>query len=182
MRATRTSIAAATLVAAFFVAACTPPPADPPPSDTDHVVEISPAGVSPATLEVEPGDTIKVIGSGFTETGNLGTRPPLMGQPGGVYVVFGRFGSPWKPSEGAGSSARQVIEQLWAMPTSSYNALGGLEGLVEMDGNGGFEVVVTATEAAGTNPQYGIAVYPGSGASNPAEELLAPVSFAAAAS
>ena len=180
MKTRTASIVAAVVVAALGLAACAPPAPTPDPNAPDHVVEVSP-GATPDAIEVSPGDTIEVVGTGFTTTGNLGARPPLAGQPAGVYVTFGRFGDPWKPSEGASSSARQIIEQNWALPTPSYNALGGIAGLVELDGDGGFTVRLTATEASGTNPQYGIGIYPGSGSVNAAEEILVPVEFAGGA-
>lgn len=183
----RVAVAALLLSALGSAAACVPPPpSNPSPTTTtsttvptDIVVEVSP-GSAPGGITVAPGQTVTVVGSGFTTTGNLGTRPPLAGQPAGVYVTFGRFADTWKPSAGAPSSSRQIIEQLWAMPSSSYNALGGLEGLVQMSPSGGFSVTLTPTQAAGSNPNYGIAIYAGSGAVNPAEEIFVPITLAGA--
>lgn len=146
------------------------PPADP-------VISVSPGAGDLPGLTLNQGQTVTINGSGFTETGNLGVRPPFFNTPAGVYVVFGRFAETWKVSDGAPSSARQIIEQVWALPTPSYNQLGGLAGTVEMGPGGTFSITVTVTEADGTNPNYGIAIFPGSGAINPAEEIFIPITL-----
>jgi len=182
MRTSRTrGLLAATMLAMAAVAAACVPPGTPPSTTTttapQHVVVHVSPGATPAPVTVEPGETVTVVGSGFTTTANLGTRPPLAGKPAGVYVTFGRFADTWKPSQGAPSSARQILEQMWALPSASFDALGGIEGLVEMGLGGTFSVELTAAHADGTNPNYGIAIYPGSGSSNPIEELFVPVTL-----
>jgi hypothetical protein len=161
------ALAASTLVA---VAA----PASPAAADGAAIEVSKTTGLDPA------GETVTVTGSGFTTTGNLGTRPPLAGQPAGVYVVFGKFDATWKPSAGAPSSSRRVIEQIWALPQAAYDALNPLGtnpsfALMQPDGSFEVDVPVSLDDRAGA---YGIYVYPGSGAVNAANELAKLVSFA----
>src|SRR5699024_8944856 len=76
------------------------------------------------TTDLDPdGQTITVSGSGFDPNANTGTRPPLAGQPSGIYVVFGDFDTDWKPSDGIASGARRVIEQYWALPEPSFSQM-----------------------------------------------------------
>jgi len=76
------------------------------------------------TTGLDPaGETITVTGSGFDPAANTGTRPPLAGQPTGVYLVFAKVADPWRPSEGAPSSARTVIDQKWVLPAASRAVL-----------------------------------------------------------
>lgn len=135
-----------------------------------------------ATTGLDPeGQTITVTGSGFDPAANVGTRPPLAGQPSGVYVVFGRFADSWRPSQGAPSSARQVITQVWAVPQAAYellNPLGTNPEIVLLHPDGTFTAEVEVREAEGTGA-YAIATYPGSGAVNADQEVLVPVSFGA---
>ena len=143
----------------------------------------TPAIIPSKTTGLVPGETITVIGTGFDPNANTGTRPPLSGQKSGVYIVFGKFADNWKPSAGAPSSARKVISQRWALPTSSYNVMnpnGTNADYVEIDENGRFVAELTVTEdvAAGN---YGFYTYPGSGATNAKQEVAVLASFQAAA-
>ena len=184
---------AALAVAALTVvlAACVPPA--PPTSATTTTSSTVPACVpEPATVSrgnvsltvsqatcLEVGDEVTITGSGYTTTGNLGTRPPLFGQPGGVYVLLGEFGDPWRPSQGAPSTNRRSIVQQWALPASSYAVLAGMgqTGLAQMTPQGDFTTTLTIAEPLGQLPTLGIATYAGSGSVNAGEELLVPVSF-----
>ena len=74
--------------------------AEPPASSSAPSLALS------RTDDLDPGgEVVTVVGTGFDPAAHVGSRPPLAGQPSGVYVVFGRFGDPWRPSEGAPSSA-----------------------------------------------------------------------------
>lgn len=166
----------ARLLAAVIVlagaAACVPP--------TDTPTTGSAITVSPSTEGVAPGSMVTVHGAGFTVTGNLGTRPPFLGQPAGVYVVFGRFTDPWRPSTGASSGSRQIISQVWALPQAQHDLLdptGALPEIVLLRADGAFDAELVLTEAGGSGA-YGIATYAGSGAINSGEELVVPVTFA----
>ena len=179
--------------AALMVAAACIPPA-PAPSTTTSTTSTTVAACvpEPATVSqggvsltvsqatcLEVGDEVTVTGSGYTTTGNLGTRPPLFGQPGGVYVLFGEFGDPWRPSEGAPSTNRRSIVQQWALPAPSYAVLAGMgqSGLVQMAADGSFTTTLTVAAPLGELPTVGIATYAGSGSVNAGEELLVPLSF-----
>lgn len=178
---------AAALALAAVATAC--PPLDPgtptTTSTTTTTVPATPAIVVSATSGVDPaGETLTVTGTGFDPAAHVGTRPPLAGQPSGVYVTFGKFASDWKPSEGAPSSARKILSQVWVLPQASYDALGGAgtPGLALLHADGSFSVEVDAAPSdVSTNNAYGVAVYPGSGAVNPAQELLVPATFAGVA-
>ena len=137
----------------------------------------TPKVVVSRTTDLRFGDVVTVWGSGFDPAANIGTRPPLAGQPAGVYVVFGKFASTWRPSQGAPSSARTVIEQRWALPQASRDLLdpsGTNPAFVTIDQYGRFQATLTlgSSTAAG---DYGVYVYPGSGAVNAAHEVAVPI-------
>lgn len=161
----------AALALTLVAAACAPAP-DVPTTGATLTVSKS-TGLDPA------GEVITVTGTGFTTTGNVGTRPPLLGQPGGVYVVFGRFAEVWQPSANAASGARTIISQHWALFGSSYDAITalGTGETVEVDENGNFTVDIEVSDVAGSNPTIGIATYAGSGSVNSGEEILIPLEF-----
>ncbi|MTV26943.1 hypothetical protein FTX61_16195, partial [Nitriliruptoraceae bacterium ZYF776] len=123
------------------------------------------------------GDTITVTGSGFDPASNTGTRPPLAGQPAGVYVVFGNFADAWQPSTGAASSTRAVAHQRWALPGDPDElpfGLGSNPQYVALQSNGTFEVDLVVEEPAATPggaDGYGVFVYAGGGATNANHEL-----------
>lgn len=138
----------------------------------------TPKVVVSATDDVLFGDTITVSGSGFDPAANIGTRPPLAGQPAGVYVVFGKFADTWRPSQGAPSSARTVVAQKWALPPASRALLdpsGTNPAFVTIDSAGRFQATLTLGSSSATG-NYGVYVYPGSGAVNAAHELAVPIS------
>jgi large repetitive protein len=126
---------------------------------------------------LEVGDVVTVTGSGFTSTGNLGSRPPLAGQPAGVYAVFGEFADPWRPSQGAPSANRKILSQMWAIPAPSYSVLGGASGTVLMAPDGSFTADVTIAASTSTHPTIAFATYGGSGSVNADEELQVLASF-----
>jgi len=146
------------------------PDTTPAPPTSGAAIQVS------KTVGLEAGDVLTITGTGFTPTGNTGTRPPLQGNPAGVYVTFGQFADTWKPSAGAGG--RTIIVQKWAVPESSRQILVGFPWFqdpasfvtIGADGSWTAEITVPAVDASQTN--YGVAVYPGSGASNTGEELL----------
>ncbi|WP_382308368.1 cell wall-binding repeat-containing protein [Herbiconiux sp. UC225_62] len=135
------------------------------------------AGLDPAT------DVVTVTGTGFVRNAPAtnGTRPPLAGKFGGVYVAFGTFLDTWKPSEGAPSSARKTFSTAWALDAADVQSVGGAAaGAVAIDADGSFSVQLTVQKdftgalAAGN---YGIYTYPGSGAVYAPFETSTPVSF-----
>lgn len=124
------------------------------------------------------GDTITVTGTGFlpAEDGSTnGGRPPLAGQFGGAYVIFGKFADNWKPSEDAPSSARSVITQEWALNAdASADAR-----TVTIDENGTFTAQFTVSNSKPNDPgNYGIYTYAGSGAKYAPFETATPLTFA----
>lgn len=194
-------VAAGAVTLAFVATACFPqaPPATTAPTTTTSTTTTSttvPACVpepatatnGAATLTVSQatclavGDEITVTGSGYTTTGNVGTRPPFAAKPSGVYVVHGEFADPWRPSTGVGSGSRKVLSQYWAVPEPTYtDNTNQLPPYAPMDASGGFTVTVTVAATTGTNPTLGIATYPGSGATNANEEILIPLTLEPAA-
>lgn len=179
-RRRRAGLVAAAAAIVVLAAACVPPP---PPTTTTTTTTTTtvPAGpaitIDPLPVEVTPGTTVTVTGTGFDPAGYLGTRPPFLGQPGGVFVVFARAGDPWRPSQGAPGSSRQIISQKWALPQAQFDQLVGNPAAVLMNPDGSFTTTLTLNEAVGTG-QYKILVYPGSGAVDATAELEVPVSFA----
>lgn len=137
--------------------------------------------------EVNPdGDTITVTGTGFLPDLAVGTRPPLAGQPAGVYIAFGSFANVWKPSEGAPSSARPTTPMgqggsalIWALPPAG-RAIIGEEATVLLNPDGSFEATLSVQrdyEGAIADGNYGIYTYAGSGAVQPLFETYTPITF-----
>ncbi|MFI5043673.1 MAG: hypothetical protein ACHQDC_02675 [Acidimicrobiales bacterium] len=169
-------------------AACTQNPTPPTDTTPPTIPECLPTSgsatsTSGATITVsqvtclEVGDVVTVTGSGFTSTGNLGGRPPLAGQPAGVYAVFGEFADTWRPSQGAVSASRKILTQMWAIPAPSYSVLGGAAGTVLMAADGSFTADVTIAAPTNTHPTLAFATYGGSGSVNADEELQVVASF-----
>lgn len=152
------------------------------PGDWNPTVTLSAAsGLDPE------GQTVTATGSGFDPAANVNTsgRPPVAaGAPAGVYVVFGSFGSPWRPSEGAGSGARTVLDQKWALPEPSYSQVKAdfpnVAGqLVLLKPDGTFTAELAAAPSGTATGAYGVYTYAAGGAAaNAAQELAVPVSFA----
>lgn len=130
------------------------------------------------------GETITVSGNGVDPAANVGTRPPLAGQPTGVYLVFAKIAQPWRPSEGAPSSARTVLDQKWVLPAASRAILdptGTDPDYVELGGDGTFsgtlDVAATADGVDRAVDTCGVITYAAGGAVNAAHELFVPLTF-----
>jgi hypothetical protein len=138
--------------------------------------------VTPATDLDPTGATVTVHGENFLPVaGTTGTRPPLSGQFGGVYVVFGKFPEVWQPSAGVSSSQRKVGAQLWVMNPENAAAIG--TGTHPINPDGSFTVTLTVEPGYLNEPAtgaYGVYTYPGSGAVHAPFETFTPVSFRAA--
>ncbi len=134
------------------------------------------------TTELTPaGEVVTVTGTGFSPQppATTATRPPLAGQFGGVYVVFGKFADVWRPSEGATSSTRKVSTQKWVVNPESAT----LDGMVPINADGSFEVQLLVKPGFTGEPatgNYGIYTYPGGGASFATFETYTPISFSTA--
>ncbi len=145
------------------------------------------------------GETITINGTGFLANGALtnGTRPPLAGSFGGVYVTFGKFQELWKPSESAPSGNRLAAmsdadRTKWLVPAASVNGLGGAAGgAFELPVGGNFEITLRVSKELSdssnnlifndaTAGSYGIYTYAGSGARYAPFETFTPISFATA--
>lgn len=133
------------------------------------------------STDIDPaGEVITVTGSGFDPAANIGTRPPFGGQAAGVYVIFGKFAETWRPSEGAPSSARRVIDQKWAIPPAAWAAVGGTNPqYVPLNADGTFTAQLTIAPNETLAGNYAVVTYAGSGAVNASQELYAPISFIA---
>lgn len=169
----------------FSVSAQVGAPAEEPEEWNPTVTLSKASGVDPE------GETVTATGSGFDPTANINTsgRPPVAaGAPTGVYVVFGSFGNPWRPSEGAGSGARTVLDQKWALPEPSYSQVKAdfpnvAAQLVLLNPDGTFTAELAAVPSAPSDGTatgtYGVYTYAAGGAAaNAAQELAVPVSFA----
>jgi putative cell wall-binding protein len=150
-----------------------------PQASADPVATVT---VSKTSNVSRAGETVTVTGSGFDPAANTGTRPPLAGEPSGVYVVFGRFADTWRPSDGAASSARRVLSQLWALPQASYDAvetlLGNDDGLVLLESDGSFTATLEVDADDTGTGNFGIYTYAGSGAVNADQETFTAITFA----
>lgn len=154
------------------------------PSSTDASTTATPQGAQVEIVEgtefPASGATVTVKGTGFMDLA-LGNRPPLEGQPTGLYIVFGTFDDVWRPSEGAPASARRTVaeDQMWVMPAASRAILDPqnlLPNVFTLEEDGSFTVTIPVSkiEGAGT---YAIAVYPASGAIKAEHEFLIPITF-----
>jgi hypothetical protein len=151
----------------------------PPPVWTPAVTVSKTTGIDAA------GETVTVTGSGFNPAANVGTRPPLAGQPTGVYLVFAKIAQPWKPSEGAPSSARTVLDQKWVLPAASRAVLdpaGTNTDYVTLAADGTFSATldvksVTDGVADCAVDTCGVITYAAGGAVNAAHELFTPLAF-----
>ncbi|WP_395640167.1 HtaA domain-containing protein [Pseudolysinimonas sp.] len=139
------------------------------------------------TTGLESGDVVTVTGENFgpnEEGGPLGTRPPLSGKFGGVYVTFGTFLDAWKPSEGALSASRKAdgTQTKWILnPADAATVGGSAAGAVAIEADGSFEIEITVNEeftGALADGNYGIYTYPGSGAVYAPFETYTPIEFA----
>lgn len=148
-----------------------------PRTDTPAKVE---ADRSLTNLDPCKVTTVDVSGSGFDPDANLSTRMPVpVGQPAGVYVVFGRFPDQWKPSDGV-STGRTVLHQRWAMPEPSYTTVTTSSPNPQyrlMEADGTFEADLDIEKVDGEG-NFGIYTYAAGGATpNAAQETYTPVSF-----
>ncbi len=128
----------------------------------------------------QAGEVVTVTGSGFDPAANVGTRPPLAGQPSGFYVVFGRIGDPWAPSTGAASSTREVLSQVWVLPAASRAILdpGGTNpSFATLNPDGSFALAIEVAPGGTSAGDYAIVTYAASGAVNAEHETRTPISF-----
>ncbi|GAB3045210.1 hypothetical protein [Sediminivirga luteola] len=134
--------------------------------------------VSQTEFTTDEEATVTVTGTGFTPTANTPSRPPLVGQQPGAYVAFGDFAEQWKPSEGASSSDRKVVDGqvVWALPAQSRELIGE-NGTALIDENGNFEVELTVSYPDEVTGNLGIYTYPGGGAAVPGYETYTPLTF-----
>lgn len=145
-----------------------------------------PAVQASRTSGLDPdGETVTVTGGGFDPSANTGTRPPLAGSPTGIYVVFAKIGDPWRPSQGAPSTARTVLDQKWVLPAASRTVLdpqGTNPDLVELAEDGTFGVtldVAQLTEGAAdcATDTCAVITYAAGGAVNADHEFALPLTF-----
>jgi hypothetical protein len=159
----------------------TAPPASPTTTSASPKVTVSKTAVNPA------GDTVTVTGTGFLPALATAARPPLAGQPAGVYIVFGAFAENWKPSAGAPSGARPAYSQdeggvKWAVLEASRPVI-GVGTSVTLNPDGSFTAVISVKKdyaGALADGKYGIYTYPGAGAVQPLYETFTPLTFAQA--
>ncbi len=141
--------------------------------------------------------TVTVTGSGFVPDDAIGTRPPLAGVSGGVYIAAGTFAESWRPSAGAPSTARKTLAApdglKWAILAEKVGGtgLGVANGAIPLNADGTFTAELTLSKTlldsiagldSAVHVNYGIYTYPGSGATNAAWEQYVPITFSAAPS
>jgi hypothetical protein len=175
---TRARVLLALVIAAVSIVALGAVGARPAAAATTPTITVS----QTAFFNLGAGSTtVTVTGSGFDPAANVGTRPPLSNQPSGVYVTFGRFADVWRPSVGAPSSSRtNVIDQKWAVPQAAMtllNPMGTNPAYVLLNADGTFTTTLTISKNDAMVGNYGVYTYPGSGASNAAQETYTPIAF-----
>lgn len=148
-----------------------------------------PAITPSRTTGIDPaGETITVTGAGFDPAANVGARPPLAGRETGVYLVFAKLDDPWRPSAGAPSTARTVLDQKWVLPADSRATLdpaGTNPDFAELRADGTFSatldvVEVTEGKADCAVDTCGVITYAAGGPVNATQELFVPLSFGTA--
>ena len=156
--------------------------AEPSPTTTPVAVDVK-LSLSKTTVDPD-GDTITVTGSGFLPELSIGTRPPLANQPAGFYVAFGSFADDWRPSQGAGASARPAYGQAdggikWILSEAGRDIV-GRDDSATLNADGTFTATIKVKrgyDGAHPDGNYGIYTYPGSGAVQPAFETFTPLEF-----
>lgn len=140
--------------------------------------------LSESVVSEEGEHQITVTGAGFKDASVVGTRPPLAGKNPGVYVALGKFAPQWKPSEGAPSTDRKLIQSYWAVNAEDISAIGGpARGGIELTPEGGFTATFTVSKeivdaVTGTEgSKLGIYTYPGGGATHAAWETFTPITI-----
>lgn len=152
----------------------------PAPVFTPKITVFRADGVTPlGEAPVFGGEQLVVKGSGFDPQANAAKRPPLtVGDPSGVYVVFGSFADNWRPSQGAAAATRKVVDQRWALTDSTYGRiaahyLGAIAGQrITMNSDGTFVATLTAADAAQVVGRYGVFSYVAGGATADASQEL----------
>jgi hypothetical protein len=150
---------------------------------TAPVVTTPTVTVSKSTV-VDAGEIVTVTGAGFSPVGTAtnGTRAPLSGKFGGVYVSFGKFASVWKPSSGAPLSSRPVGPGgKWVVDAADVATVGAAAGVaINADGSFSAQLLVKPGYTGEiANGNYGVYTYPGSGAAYAAFETYTPITFVA---
>lgn len=143
--------------------------------------------VSKTTGLAKGGETITVSGTGFSPAHSsvVGTRPPLLNQWSGAYVVFGSFKDAWKPSETAPAGNRKVLngQQRWLLPQATLDANSSIPAFqtqgAPIDANGSFSFELTVAESADAlaGGNYGIYSYAAGGPTYAPFETYTPLSF-----
>lgn len=144
--------------------------------------------VSKTQLLTDETATVTVTGSGFDPAAAIATRDPLTGRTGGVYVAFGKYADPWRPSASAPSGNRKNVgaSTKWAVLSADIAAVGGAaRGAIELKPDGTFTTELTVSKAqadaiaglTADHQNYGIYTYPGGGATNAAWEIATPITF-----
>jgi hypothetical protein len=156
-----------------------------------HAADAPTVTVDETTIDADGQATVTVTGHGFDPALATGTRPPLSGQPSGVYVAVGKFATAWRPSTGAASSTRKTMTSAqgglkWAVLAANQATIGGSgAGAIVLSPEGGFTTTLTVDkallDAIATDPSlvnYGIYTYPGGGGTAAAYETYTPITFA----
>lgn len=134
-------------------------------------------------LDRDGENIVTVRGTGFVADApaTSGTRPPLAGKFAGAYVIFGSFADVWQPSLGAPGSARSIVQQRWAVPAESYEAVGGSAAgavVIAEDGTFESELSLKFDEAkAVVDGSWGVVTFAGGGAKYAPFETFTKVTF-----
>ncbi|KAA9134600.1 HtaA domain-containing protein [Microbacterium caowuchunii] len=161
---------------------------DPEPVVVPSVSLFLEDGVTPYTGQpVYSDDVLVVKGSGFDPAANVGGRgvPIPSHLPQGTYVVLGSFLEQWQPSTGAGTGARKVASQQWALAESVLDQVPAAyqdtvrAQWVNITADGTFSARLTAAKLADALPggKWGVYTYPAGGIKNAAQETYTPVDY-----
>jgi len=141
-------------------------------------------GVTPTTDVVYEGATLTVSGSGIDPDANVYADGPLVGEPAGIEVAFGRFAEAWQPSASAPDEAREVLVSKRVVPEATRTLLEGLgvpsSSLATLNADGTFETTLDVAPGGTSAGAYAVATYAAGGTPNASHEFLTPVTFAAA--
>ena len=141
-------------------------------------------GVTPTTDIPFEGGTVTVSGSGIDPDANVYADGPLVGEPAGIEVAFGRFAEVWQPSASASDETREVLASKHVVPAATRTLLEGLgvpsSSLATLNADGTFETTLDIEPGGSSAGADAVATYAAGGIANASHEFLTPVTFAAA--
>lgn len=154
-------------------------------------------GVTPVgQMQLHPGDTVVVKGSGFDPNANTSGLPVPVppGVPHGTFITFGSFGKNWRPSQGGPESSRTTdrSQTKWAISNDALSRVPDApfdlrrtvrQQAVPLHRDGTFTAKITLStpKDAPAGGRWGIYTFGAADSVNAAQELYVPINYSTAA-